>query len=101
MTKINKENTKKYTGTIILKCNTVFIEPDEKVNYDIKYLGDSSKLCGGNRVLFELDEKIYDYVYSARILKVLDNPNNTMENSSDENCKIKVKTRNSMFKNIN
>lgn len=97
----NEHSNEMYIGTIVLKCNTVFIEPDKKEIYNIKYLGDSSKLCGGDRVLFELDEKISNYVYTAKIVKVLDNSNKdtilksnkTLDDSSNQKSKVKVKLR--------
>ncbi len=93
----NNAHSNRYVGTVVFKCNTVFIEPDESFDYEIKYLGDSSKLHGGYRVLFELDKKISNYVFSARIIKVLDN---TFSEKTNENCKKKVKLNISNSKNL-
>lgn len=78
--KIKKTN-ERYVGEIVLKYNNVFIYPDQNIKYQIKYLGDSTKLLGGYKVLFELDEKITEYTYSARIIEILghkDDPNTEM-----------------------
>lgn len=68
--KIKKVN-ERYTGEVVFKNNSMYIKPDNNIKYSIKYLGDSSKLLDGYKVLFELDEKISNYVYNARIVEVL------------------------------